>query len=230
MSVMDFVVNKLMEQCRHPSGFWGRLLAKGMNRGHESLTLWGLSQIGIPEEAIALDIGCGGGAAIGRLAARAPKGKIFGIDASTTSVEIAQKTNATLVREGRACIRQASVEKLPFSDNAFDVITAVETHYFWPDLPANMREVLRVLKPGGVFAIIAEVYKGSSHEQRDQIWLKGSKMAYLGEKDFERLFKDSGFSDAQIAFETEKGHICAVGVKPFRPSATLESTKPTPTP
>lgn len=218
MSILDVAARKLVEQCGYPTGFLGRLLARSMNKGHEALTLWGLSQIEIPEDAVALDIGCGGGATIARLATRAPKGKIYGVDLSPTSVEMAQKTNAALVREGRVSIRQASVEKLPFADHAFDVVTAVETHYFWPNLSTNTKEVFRVLKPGGVFAIMAEIYKGSPHEQRDQIWLKGSKMAYLEREDFEKLFKDSGFSDIRAAFETEKGHICVLGVKPSRPS------------
>jgi len=51
--------------------------------------------------------------------------------------------------------------RLSFSDGAFDVITAVETHFWWPALPTDLREVLRVLKPGGRLIIIAEVYKGA---------------------------------------------------------------------
>ncbi len=50
---------------------------------------------------------------------------------------------------------------MSFSDGAFDVITAVETHFWWPALPTDLREVLRVLKPGGRLIIIAEVYKGA---------------------------------------------------------------------
>ncbi len=49
---------------------------------------------------------------------------------------------------------------VPFADCTFDVVTAVETHYYWPDLPANVREVFRVLKPGGSFVLIAETYRG----------------------------------------------------------------------
>lgn len=44
---------------------------------------------------------------------------------------------------------------LPFPDRSFDVVTVVETHYYWPDLPASLREILRVLEPGGTFALIA---------------------------------------------------------------------------
>ena len=51
------------------------------------------------------------------------------------------------------------MSKLPFPDGMFDLVTAVETHYYWPDLVADMREVLRVLKPGGTFVLIAEAYK-----------------------------------------------------------------------
>ena len=41
-----------------------------------------------------------------------------------------------------------------------DVVTAVKTHYYWPDLHADLREILRVLKPGGALVVIAEAYRG----------------------------------------------------------------------
>src|SRR5260370_33010975 len=59
-------------------------------------------------------------------------------------------------------MEEGSVTALPFPDRTFDIVTAVETHYYWPDLPANVREILRVLKPGGTFALIAETYLGGS--------------------------------------------------------------------
>jgi ubiquinone/menaquinone biosynthesis C-methylase UbiE len=72
-----------------------------------------------------------------------------------------KKNNARWIDINRVEIRQGSVSQLPFPDDTFDLVTAVETHYFWPDLPADMREVFRVLKPGGAVIMIAETYKGS---------------------------------------------------------------------
>ena len=63
---------------------------------------------------------------------------------------------------GNGLIREASVSRLPFSDATFDVITAVETHFWWPNLLLDTLEVLRVLKPGGKLILIAEVYKGAA--------------------------------------------------------------------
>jgi ubiquinone/menaquinone biosynthesis C-methylase UbiE len=70
--------------------------------------------------------------------------------------------NAGLIKQGRVQFHHASVSELPFADNQFDLVTAVETQYYWPDLPNDMREILRVLKPGGRLAVIAEYYKVES--------------------------------------------------------------------
>src|SRR5262249_56973506 len=71
-------------------------------------------------------------------------------------------------KTGRVEIRHASVSHLPFPDQMFALATAVETHFYWPDLPPDMREVLRVLKPGGALVIVAEVYKGGKYDRRVQ--------------------------------------------------------------
>ena len=49
---------------------------------------------------------------------------------------------------------EASVEKLPFADNAFDKIITVESFYFWPDPAENLKEVYRVLKEQGTFLLV----------------------------------------------------------------------------
>jgi SAM-dependent methyltransferase len=61
---------------------------------------------------------------------------------------------------GRVEIRHGSVSCLPFSDNLFDFVTAVDSHYYWPDLAADVREVFRVLKPDGTLMIIGEELNG----------------------------------------------------------------------
>jgi SAM-dependent methyltransferase len=67
-----------------------------------------------------------------------------------------------MIAQGCVFIAQASVSKLPFKDGKFDVDTAVETQYYWPDLKNDKGEILRVLKPGGRLMIVAESYKGSA--------------------------------------------------------------------
>jgi len=62
---------------------------------------------------------------------------------------VATSVNQRYINTGRVEILRASVESLPFSDDMFDLVTAVETYYFWPDLVENLKEIRRVLKPGG---------------------------------------------------------------------------------
>jgi ubiquinone/menaquinone biosynthesis C-methylase UbiE len=143
--------NTLLDQCRKPTGWRGRFILWKMNREHSNLTDWGLSHVSIGTCDTILDIGCGGGRTVSKLAARATQGRVYGIDYSPDSIATSIKKNAQGIVAGRVSIQQGSVSKLPFPDGTFDLITAVETHFFWPDLPSDMREVFRVLKPGGHF-------------------------------------------------------------------------------
>ena len=159
------LATRLLHQCRKPSGRAGRLTLWSMNRRHAKVTEWGLGHIAIQPGDTILDVGCGGGRTIARLAAAATDGKVYGVDFSEESVAASRRANARMVEAGRVEIVHGSVSKLPFPDATFDLVTAVETHYYWPDLPADMREVLRVLKPGGMFVIIAEAYKGGKYDR-----------------------------------------------------------------
>ena len=178
-----------------------------MNSRHSKVTDWGLSQASIGKQDIILDVGCGGGRTVSKLAAIATQGKVYGIDHSTESVAMAIRTNKQWIDIGRVEVREASVSRLPFSEGAFDVITAVETHFWWPALPTDLREVLRVLKPGGRLIIIAEVYKGAVAftSKAAERYSEKTGMALLSIEEHRELFTDAGYSDVQVITEPSKG-------------------------
>jgi ubiquinone/menaquinone biosynthesis C-methylase UbiE len=186
-----------------------------MNSRHSKVTEWGLSQASIGIQDIILDVGCGGGKTVSRLATIATEGKVYGIDHSTASVAIATRTNKQWIDIARVEIREESVSRLPFSDGAFDVITAVETHFWWPALPTDLREVLRVLKPGGRLIIIAEVYKGAATftSKAAERFAEKTGMAFLSVEEHRELLTDAGYSDVQVITEPSKGWICCIGSK-----------------
>ena len=124
---------KLVENAKKPNGFWGKMMIKAMNKGHSSLTSWGLEHMNIERTATVLDIGCGGGKTVDRLCSIVANGKVYGIDYSELSVKSSEKLNSKNILCNKAKILQASVSDMPFDDNTFDNITAVETYYFWPD-------------------------------------------------------------------------------------------------
>lgn len=209
------VSGRAAHQCRKPEDRAGRVVLQRMNVSHAEVTAWGLSQIRIGENDTILDAGCGGGRTIDRLASAARLGKVFGIDYSTESVAIARETNKTAIDQGRVAIQLGSVSHLPYADETFDLVTAVETHYYWPDLPRDVREVMRVLKPGGTFLIIAETYRGRKND-----WLFRPTMtlllhaAYLTPDQHRRLLADTGFADVRIGLNEAKGWIAAIGMRP----------------
>ena len=113
-------------QVRKPDRFIGRLFATLMNRSHSKLTDWGLWHVRIAKACHILDVGCGGGRTIEKLAAMAPSGKIYGIDYASGSVATSRARNRGLIRDGRVEIQQAAVSQLPFAADAFDLVTAIE--------------------------------------------------------------------------------------------------------
>jgi SAM-dependent methyltransferase len=202
----------LVRQVKKPDRFAGRFFAWLMNGSHAPLTDWALTHLGIPEDATAMDVGCGGGRTIKQLAAKAAQ--VYGIDYAAGSVAASRAHNKRLIAAGRVHVEQASVSRLPFADDKFDLVTAIETQYYWPNLQGDMREILRVLKPGGRMMVAAESYKGARNDA-----VLGSVMKLLGSSrlsvdDHRALFLAAGYEGVEIAEERRRGWICAIGTKP----------------
>jgi SAM-dependent methyltransferase len=199
-------------QVKKPTRFTGQLFAGLMNSSHAALTDWALVHIQVVSDAKVLDVGCGGGRTIEKLAGMAQS--VYGIDYAPGSVAASRGHNKRLIEEGRVFVAQASVSKLPFADNLFELVTAVETQYYWPDLVSDMREIFRVLKSGGHLMVVAESYGGGRHD-----WFMGPVMRLLRSKrlsvkDHRALFQAAGFTEVQLFEETSRGWLCAIGRKP----------------
>lgn len=91
------IMSKVLKQCRKPKGLLGRLVARGMNFSHSQLTDWGLGLIWIGKDDTILDVGCGGGATIRKLARIAAEGSVHGIDYSQESVRISRWANRRMI-------------------------------------------------------------------------------------------------------------------------------------
>ena len=215
----------LAENVRNPTGRLGRLLVWVMNVEHSGLTDWGLLQIPIEERYTILDVGCGGGRTVHKLAEIAVSGKVYGIDISEESVAVSRRTNRRMIEAGRVEIRLGSVASLPFPDRAFDLVTAVETHYFWPDLVAGMREILRVLKIGGRLMIVGEIYRGGRYDERNRKFGERMNLAYQSVGELGRLFSIAGYSDVRMFEEYDRGWICGIGEKPEQLPGEQEPTR-----
>lgn len=151
------LLSKIFSNTRKPEGFFGRMMVNGMNGGgHARLAEWGLSHLTLTADANVLDVGCGGGANVARLLKRCPKGTVTGIDYSPVSVKKSTEVNAAAIAAGRCRVLEGSAAALPFEEDTFDLVTAFETVYFWPDIEECFRGVSRTLKAGGRFAIVNE--------------------------------------------------------------------------
>lgn len=192
--------------CR-PEGIGGKIMVHMMNTGHSSMAEWGFAHIKIQSEDVCLDIGCGGGANIRKLLEKSPYGRVVGIDYSEISVEKSRKINKAGIESKRCEILQGDVMKLPFRDKTFDVITAFETIYFWPDISEAFKKVYKILKIGGTFMICNE---SNGENPKDEKWTKIIQgMKIYNSEQIEKSLKDAGFRGVKVD-KRKKGWICVV--------------------
>ena len=186
------LMTSIFTNCAHPRGTMGHVMLTMMNYGHAPLTNWGLGHIPFQNGWTILDVGCGGGQTLRRLLKRSNDAVVHGIDISEESVAKARKVNADLL-DTRVFVRQGSASELPYADCTFDLVTAVETVYFWPELPHCFEEVKRVLKPGGLFAIIIEV------SSADSVWTRVvDGLTPYSPEQLKEFLEHAGFCDVEV--------------------------------
>jgi ubiquinone/menaquinone biosynthesis C-methylase UbiE len=187
--------NFLIQQSKKPSGFVGRIMLDIMNNAHKNIYKLGLENVLINENCKLLDLGFGGGKVLKLLSKKYKNIELYGIDFSEVAIIQAIKNNKKDVKNGKIKLLQADIEKLPFSDNYFDIITAFQTHYHWEDLYKKVKEIYRVLNENRQFIIVAEKYKINYHMEK-----------YKTEDELKQLLCDIGF--IQIEYKETKSNIC----------------------
>jgi len=144
-------------QYSKPIGSDGVDVLHDMNDHHAPLWDWIISNLPRAMDGSILDIGCGGGGFLKRLSDRYPYALFFGIDISDDALDVTAEVNYDLMEEGGLELLNASVSDIPFEEGSFDLVTAVETYFFWPDLKSDIEEAYRVTSAGGMFVIGSEM-------------------------------------------------------------------------
>ena len=206
------LLSKIFSNTRKPEGFFGKIMVNGMNGGgHAAMANWALSSLQIKEDSQILDIGCGGGGNIARLLKRCPNGTVTGIDYSSVSVEKSKKVNAQAIQEDRCEVVEGSVASLPFEDEAFDMVTAFETIYFWPDIEHCFNEVKKVLKAGGTFVIVNEDDGLSGTNEKWEKIIDG--MHTYDPQEIRLHLTNTGFKDINIRRDEQRHWLCVTAKK-----------------
>jgi SAM-dependent methyltransferase len=207
-----------LKQCGKPTGVEGKELAAMMNENHFPLITWGLEKVQIAATDTILDIGCGGGRTMATLAEKADQGRVYGIDHSGDCVAWSKEYNQALVEDGRVVLFNSGVESMPFEGSFFNLVTAVETIYFWPVILENFKKVNRVLKPGGGFLIINEMYQSEhkdEHQAKNDEHVATGLLTVYSPAQIKEMLMSSGFIDISIDLIESNNWLRSLAYKPI---------------
>ncbi|WP_345607045.1 class I SAM-dependent methyltransferase [Pseudonocardia adelaidensis] len=145
-------------QFHRPTGAVGHVAGWVMGRRSSNVARnrWAVELLDVRPTDRVIELGCGPGVAIAALATRATRGSVVGVDHSQVMIRQARRRNRAAVRAGRVRLVHAPVERLSVGDEPFDAALAVNTVGMWPDPPTRLREIARLLRPGGRIAVVSQ--------------------------------------------------------------------------
>jgi ubiquinone/menaquinone biosynthesis C-methylase UbiE len=124
-----------------------------MARTNQKCAAWVIDLLHVQPSDKVLEVGFGPGVGIQLLTSSASAGYVAGVDPSKEMVAQATTRNKKAIESGRVELRHGSAASLPFAGNTFDKALAINSMQVWPDAVAGLREMRRVLEPGGEVAL-----------------------------------------------------------------------------
>lgn len=151
---MSYFYRVVAKQLAKPSGILGRIVARWMRHGNSSMNDKAFSLLDPQAEDRILEVGFGGGELISRIIEGNSMTRVAGVDISADMVKRARRRFSEDIRVERLAIELAPADKLPFPDTSFNKVCSVNTVYFWEAPGQILREVRRVLMPGGFIVLV----------------------------------------------------------------------------
>lgn len=162
-----------------------------MERGHRPVGEQAIARMQVESDARILDLGCGSGWATRLFAGQATAGKVIGVDVADEMIRMAESASADYPN---AEFRIASAESLPFDDRYFSHAFSMESLYYYENMGRALEEVRRVLRPGGLFVAVVDLFEENepSHQWVDQLKVP---VHLLSTKQYRALFEQAGFEE-----------------------------------
>ncbi len=179
-------------QLGNPTGGFGRLLARGLNRLNRDINASALVALDVNGSHHAVDLGFGGGVGLRGLL-DGPARRVTGIERSPEMLKWASRRFSDDVAAGRLTLAEGAAAAIPLGDGDADRLLTVHTLYFWPDAEAGMAEVHRAVAPGGRVCVAI----GSREEMEDDPLHEHGFTLYSAE-DLQQLLEGAGFAAVEV--------------------------------
>lgn len=183
----------IARQGRQPSGLLGSLVGHIMSKETAAANDIAIALLNVSPGDRVLDVGTGHGAALATLATLNDPGSLDGLDFSPTALKIARKKHRPLLKSGRLHLYEGASDAMPYADQSFDKILTMHTIYFWEDAAAHVKEIFRVLAPGGRFVIGFR----PGDDPRAASVFPGNIYAFCTIADVKQLLENAGFRIAE---------------------------------
>lgn len=182
----------ISSQFGNPRGPIGTICCLIMNNMNRSMYQSIIHSMKLGNQSKVLDIGYGNGYLIQQILKKSPS-EVYGIDISEDMRQKTLKRNKKAAATGQLHVSLGNCCDLSYEDNVFDVVTSVNTVYFWEDTEKGFSEVYRVLKKGGIF--YNAVY---SKEWLQTLSYTKTGFRFFHKKELAALGKQVGFSKVMI--------------------------------
>jgi SAM-dependent methyltransferase len=148
----------IVAQFHRPTGLCGHI--SGWVMAHRSSNVqrnkWAVELLDVQAADRVLELGCGPGVAVAALARRATRGLVVGVDHSEVMIRQAGRRNAAAIKQGRVQLIHSPVERLQVASGPFDAALAVNNVGMWPEPTTQLRDIGRLLRPGGRIALVSQ--------------------------------------------------------------------------
>lgn len=182
-------LREMANQLSCPQGERGLQTGEIMNEVNVGMTSAAIDALEIADGNEVLELGHGNCAHLGKILQKAENIHYTGLEISETMHAEAKSKNEAHIAAGQAAYHLYEGESIPFEDDTFDRIMTVNTIYFWKDPAALLREIHRVLKPGGIFALTFAQRDFMQHlpftKYRFRLYNDADIIELMGETDFQ---------------------------------------------